>query len=179
MFNETLLEEGYAQVYIVSPNDKYENRFEEAQEEAQVARRGIWALTASEQALLTDRGNGVGGDGCLKEQPETPPEAPPAVPEPDPDPLPEPDLPSVTPTPTPKQNTPSTPPSSGRSSGADCSTGAKDVPVIPGSKGGGDDEGIGCETQPWIAPVHYHRSYRSKKGSASIRVLMCLHIQLL
>ncbi len=61
MFNETLLEEGYAQVYIVDPNDEYEDRFEEAQAEAQAAERGIWALAESELALLTDRGNGVGG----------------------------------------------------------------------------------------------------------------------
>ena len=51
MFNETLLEQGYAQVYIISPNDKYEDRFEEAQDEAQAAERGVWALSASEQSL--------------------------------------------------------------------------------------------------------------------------------
>jgi micrococcal nuclease len=69
MFNETLLEEGYAQVYTVQPNDKYEHRFEEAQEKAQAARLGIWALSTSEQAQLTDRGNGIGAGGC--DQPET------------------------------------------------------------------------------------------------------------
>ena len=49
MFYETLLEEGYAQVYIVDPNDKYEDRFEETQSGAQAAELGIWGLSASEQ----------------------------------------------------------------------------------------------------------------------------------
>src|SRR5918995_5551224 len=53
MFNETLLEEGYAQVYIVSPNDEYEARFREAQEKAQAAELGIWGLSASEQDTLS------------------------------------------------------------------------------------------------------------------------------
>ncbi len=66
MFNEDLLEEAYAQVYIVDPNDKYRDRFEEAQAEAQVAQRGLWALYPAELALLTDRGNGIGGDGCAQ-----------------------------------------------------------------------------------------------------------------
>ena len=130
MFNETLLEEGYAQVYIVSPNDEYEERFKEAQEEAQVAQRGIWALSPSEQALLADRGNGIGGDGCSPTAPAAaPPAAPPATPDPELEPLPEPDVPSVTPTP-PKQSAPS----SGLSNGADCRTGVKNVPVVPGRR---------------------------------------------
>jgi micrococcal nuclease len=137
MFNETLLEEGYAQVYIVSPNDKYEDRFEEAQDEAQEAEIGIWELSASEQAQLTDRDNGIGGGGC--EQKATPPPPPPPLPSP---PTPElrptpqePDLPSV---PTPQQPSPQ--------SGADCSAGVRDVPVVPGSKGDRDGDGIACES---------------------------------
>jgi len=86
MFNETLLEEGYAQVYIVDPNDKYEDRFEEAQAEAQAAQRGIWRLPLAELALLTDRGNAIGGDGCQpKGTPPPPPKAPPTPPRPDAD----------------------------------------------------------------------------------------------
>jgi micrococcal nuclease len=54
MFNETLLEEGYAQIYTVPPNDKYVNRFVEAQEEARGAGRGIWALPADQLSLLDD-----------------------------------------------------------------------------------------------------------------------------
>jgi micrococcal nuclease len=130
MFNEMLLEEGYAQVYIVSPNDEYEDRFEEAQNEAQAAARGIWGLSATEQSQLKDRGNGIGGEGCEQEA-ETPPERPlQPDPEPSPEPTPERDVPSA---PTPKN-------------GADCSAGAKNVPVVPGSKGDRDKDGIACET---------------------------------
>lgn len=148
MFNETLLDEGYAQVYTVSPNEKYEDRFEEAQSEAQAAERGIWALSSSEQAQLTDRGNGIGDDGCAQKEIIAPPETPPAQPEPTPypDPMPEPDVPPATPT-LPRQDAPSTPPPSGppAGGGVNCSTGVRDVPVVPGSKGDGDGDGIACE----------------------------------
>ncbi len=146
MFNEKLLEEGYAQVYTVSPNDKYEDRFEEAQAEAQEAERGIWGLSASEQDQLADRNNGIGGEECAQEE-TTPP--PPPTPEPDPVPEPEPDVPSVTQTPPSNRSAPSTPPQSAPSapsSGADCSTGVKDVPVEPGSKGDRNRDGIACES---------------------------------
>ncbi len=56
-FNETLLREGYAQVYTVPPNDRYVDRFEDAQAEAQGLDRGVWLLSFDEQAQLTDRGN--------------------------------------------------------------------------------------------------------------------------
>lgn len=41
MFNETLLEEGYAQVATFPPNVKYVDRFLAAQEEARTAGRGF------------------------------------------------------------------------------------------------------------------------------------------
>ncbi len=63
MFNETLLREGYAQVATFPPNTRYMNRFEEAQEEAREARRGIWGLPEGQLCRLRDRGNGIGG-GC-------------------------------------------------------------------------------------------------------------------
>ena len=63
MFNETLLEEGYAQVATFPPNVKYQERFLEAQREAREANRGLWGLTAGELCQQTDRGNGIGG-GC-------------------------------------------------------------------------------------------------------------------
>jgi hypothetical protein len=129
MFNETLLEEGYAQVYIVSPNDEYEERFEEAQEEAQAEERGIWALSTSEQAQLTDRGNGIGGDGC--EQRASPPQEPEPLPQVE---EPEPDRPSQAP------ETPALP------NGVDCDTAPPNTPVIPGSKGDRDGDGKACET---------------------------------
>jgi micrococcal nuclease len=63
MFNEVLLEEGYAQVATFPPNVKYQERFLEAQREARGANRGLWGLTAGELCQQTDRGNGIGG-GC-------------------------------------------------------------------------------------------------------------------
>jgi micrococcal nuclease len=63
MFNETLLEEGYAQVATFPPNVKYKDRFLEAQREAREANRGLWGLSAGELCKQTDRGNGIGG-GC-------------------------------------------------------------------------------------------------------------------
>ncbi len=60
MFNETLLREGYAQVATFPPNTRYLDRFEDAQEEAREARRGIWRLSEDELCRLRDRGNGIG-----------------------------------------------------------------------------------------------------------------------
>ena len=147
MFNETLLEEGYAQVYTVRPNDRYEDRFEEAQDAAQEAELGLWGLSSSEQNLLADRGNEIGGEECspmanqMQPPPTQPPPAQPA-PTPTPDaPTPDeltPDVPRTPDIPPPAQPTPS--------SGADCSTGVKDVPVVPGSKGDRDRDGIACES---------------------------------
>jgi len=61
MFNETLLREGYAQVATFPLNTRYVDRFEEAQEEAREARRGLWGLSEGELCRLRDRGNGIGG----------------------------------------------------------------------------------------------------------------------
>jgi micrococcal nuclease len=63
MFNEILVEEGYAQVATFPPNVKYQERFLEAQREARAANRGLWGLSAGELCQQTDRGNGIGG-GC-------------------------------------------------------------------------------------------------------------------
>jgi micrococcal nuclease len=63
MFNEILLEEGYAQVATFPPKVKYQERFLTAQREAREANRGLWGLTAGELCQQTDRGNGIGG-GC-------------------------------------------------------------------------------------------------------------------
>lgn len=42
-FNQKLLKEGYATVMIVEPNDRYENEFKMAQEEARRDNKGIWS----------------------------------------------------------------------------------------------------------------------------------------
>jgi micrococcal nuclease len=71
MFNETLVEERYAQVATFPPNVKYVERFLEAQREARAANRGLWGLSAAELCQQTDRGNGIGG-GCSDSEPESP-----------------------------------------------------------------------------------------------------------
>ena|SRR5829696_1719095 len=74
MFNETLLEEGYAQVATFPPNVRYVDRFLAAQEEARAAGRGLWGLSADQLSQQTDRGNGIGGSGCAqKAKPKAPP----------------------------------------------------------------------------------------------------------
>jgi micrococcal nuclease len=70
MFNETLVEEGYAQVATFPPNVKYTDRFLEAQREARAANRGLWGLSTAELCQQTDRGNGIGG-GCSGSEPES------------------------------------------------------------------------------------------------------------
>ncbi len=66
MFNEDLLEEGYAQAYPYPPNTKYEDRFAEAQEEARAGGLGIWGFSLEQQCQLADHGNdlGEGYVGC-------------------------------------------------------------------------------------------------------------------
>jgi micrococcal nuclease len=73
MFNEVLLEEGYAQVATFPPNVKYQDRFLEAQREARAQNRGLWGLSAGELCKQTDRGNGIGG-GCSSSESETQPD---------------------------------------------------------------------------------------------------------
>ncbi|HEX2181422.1 MAG TPA: thermonuclease family protein [Rubrobacteraceae bacterium] len=75
MFNETLLRQGYAQLYILAPNDNYEARFRQAQQQARSAERGIWGLTRQQQCELANRGNGIGegSPGCRADGPSNPP----------------------------------------------------------------------------------------------------------
>lgn len=123
MFNETLLREGYAWVSTFPPNTRYVERFEAAEAEARAAGRGIWGLPAEQlDALLA----GV----CSPSQPATPP--PPEDPAPNANvPEPAPDVPAAP---------------AGVAPGADCSLGVNNVPVIPGSKGDRDKDGIACES---------------------------------
>ena|SRR5215207_419074 len=69
MLNKTLLREDYAQVATFSPNTRYLDCFEEAQEEACEDRRGIWGLSEDELCRLRDRGMESGtvsaADGAL------------------------------------------------------------------------------------------------------------------
>ncbi len=78
MFNEDLVEGGYAQAYPYPPNTRYADRFVAAQESASASGLGIWSLGPDGLALLTDRGNGIGGDGCSPLAPEPAPQYEPA-----------------------------------------------------------------------------------------------------
>src|SRR3712207_8980557 len=55
MFNEVLLEGGYAQAYPYEPNTRYEGHFAAAQEEARAAGLGIWGLPHAQQCELADK----------------------------------------------------------------------------------------------------------------------------
>ena len=61
MFNETLVEKGYAQVATFPPNVRHVGRFQKAQREARESGRGIWGLSRRQRCRLTNRGNGIGG----------------------------------------------------------------------------------------------------------------------
>jgi micrococcal nuclease len=70
-FNETLLRQGYAQLYVVPPNDRYEVTFRRVQDQARLERQGIWSLPKEQQCELADRGNGIGegSPGCEQQTP--------------------------------------------------------------------------------------------------------------
>ena len=78
MFNETLIEEGYAQVWFIPPNTLHEAKLVAAQDGARAGFAGIWALPLEQQCLLANHGNGIGeGEpGCVEEQPPPPPPPP-------------------------------------------------------------------------------------------------------
>ena len=86
MYNEDLLEGGYAQLYTVSPNDEYGDRFAEAQDKAKEADIGIWGLTKEQQCKLANHGNdiGEGSPGCKKKKEAAPKPQPAQKPQPAP-----------------------------------------------------------------------------------------------
>lgn len=45
--NLEMVREGYANIYIISPNIKYSNEFKKAEEEAKIAGRGVWQPSES------------------------------------------------------------------------------------------------------------------------------------
>lgn len=69
MFNETLLEEGYAQVATFPPNVRYVDRFLAAQKGTRVAPLGLWGLSPEDLAVQTDQGNGIGSSYAPKVNP--------------------------------------------------------------------------------------------------------------
>ncbi|MDP9481138.1 MAG: thermonuclease family protein, partial [Actinomycetota bacterium] len=138
MFNEDLVEGGYAQAYPYPPNTRYADRFAAAQESASASGLGTWSLSPDGLALLTDRGNGVGGDGCspLASDPE-PQYQVPATPAP----VPYPETPAV----------PAAPPVAGGD--LDCkdfgSLAEVQESIAAGDPHGldADGDGSGCESQ--------------------------------
>jgi len=76
MLNKRMVADGYAQVWIIPPNDRYANELRRAQQEARELSLGfgldIWSLKPSEEKLLADHGNGIGkGDGGCRPKPHT------------------------------------------------------------------------------------------------------------
>ena len=84
MFNEELVQKGYAQAYPYPPNTSYSARFAAAQARARASGIGIWRLTTAQQCKLADRGNGIGEGtpGCTSTASATPSAAPQASPGP-------------------------------------------------------------------------------------------------
>lgn len=60
MFNEVLLRKGYAQLYMVEPNDKYRATFASEQKKAKEGGLGIWRLPERQRCELANHGNGIG-----------------------------------------------------------------------------------------------------------------------
>jgi micrococcal nuclease len=74
--NESMLLGGYAQLYIVPPNTKYEDRLRKAQQRAikdqPIFDPSIWTLSPAKQDQLADHGNGIGqGDGACPTKPQS------------------------------------------------------------------------------------------------------------
>ena len=97
MMNVDIVENGYAQLYIVPPNTKHEDELRKAQDRAKSASSGfgtdIWSLPPAEAAQLADHGNGIGiGAGaCPPEtQPSQSTSSPSASPSASPNPWPNP-----------------------------------------------------------------------------------------
>jgi micrococcal nuclease len=157
MFNETLLEQGYAQVATFPPNVRYVDRFLAAQEEARAAGRGFWGLSPEELAAQTDRGNGIGGGGCLgKEQAAEPAPQPQPQPQPkprpqaQPRPQPQPKSPAARPTPQPaSQPAPQAAPAAPQGGDVDCS-----------------DFGSSAEAQSYLLPGDPYRLDADRDGQA-------------
>jgi micrococcal nuclease len=77
MINVDMVQSGYAQVYVVPPNTKYEDELRRAQDQAKSASSGfgtgIWSLPPAEAARLADHGNGIGdGEGACPLESQTP-----------------------------------------------------------------------------------------------------------
>ena len=59
LFNESLLEEGYAKVLTIEPNDVYARCFEAAEDRAREEQAGLWGLQNGPSAKQYDAGDGL------------------------------------------------------------------------------------------------------------------------
>ncbi len=146
MLNKTQIEDGYAQLWVIPPNDRYEDELRRAQEEARELTMGfgvdIWSLKPAEDRLLADHGNGIGkGDGGCPPKPHT---ASPsasasatASPEPNAFPNPKDDCGGGNGSPSPASPEPNSPPA------VQCEPPA--YPVPPGDERDGDNDGCAGE----------------------------------
>lgn len=141
MFNDTLLREGYAQLATFPPNVKYVERFQEAQAEARAAAKGLWGQSPEQLAQQTDRGNGIGGDGCTPPASQT---ASPPQQQQEPEPTPAPD--STPEPPAPREVQPLPPPGGDVDCG-DLGPGEAQQYLLPGDpyRLDRDGDGIACE----------------------------------
>jgi endonuclease YncB( thermonuclease family) len=74
MFNEVLLRKGYAQLYMVEPNDKYRATFASEQKKAKEGGLGIWGLPEKQRCEWANHSNGIGeGSPACKASPRPAP----------------------------------------------------------------------------------------------------------
>jgi micrococcal nuclease len=149
MVNEDMVLGGLAQVYIVPPNTKYEDRLRKAQQEAKENpidfMPSIWTLSEAKQNQLADRGNGIGqNDGACPPKPEPTPQ-PTATATASPNPSPNRDYnDSKAPNPNAQGTATASPSPAAGMSREDCiSAGGR--PVVPGTNGDGDEDGCAGE----------------------------------
>jgi len=68
MVNLRMIEEGYATVYVIKPNDAYKKVFEEAEEVARISRKGFWSLVSEDKCspciVLEEFNWNAEGDDC-------------------------------------------------------------------------------------------------------------------
>jgi micrococcal nuclease len=173
MFNGDLVEGGYAQVYTVEPNARYEERFRALQEEARDAEIGIWGLSEDEQCELADRGNGIGEGtpGCDDGQEPEPKPLPDPKPRPAPQPDPEPSPPDASASANPEPE-PAPAPSYGDLDCADFGSQAEAQATYdadPSDPNGldADSDGYACETSAFEGGSDSSASASASPGSSA------------
>ena len=150
MVNEDMVLGGLAQVYIVPPNTKHEDRLRKAQKEAKENpidyMPSIWTLSAAKQNQLADHGNGIGsGDGaCPATAQSTATVTATATATATASPNPSPNRNADAPNPNAPGTATASPSPAAEMSPEECiSEGGR--PVVPGTNGDGDEDGCAGE----------------------------------